>query len=90
MRSLSGQDLWRDPSRGVGVVIRLIRIWVYSDRHKAEIRDTCLTEVVYKDARLDMCQRDGKTGYRLMTYSFEISVNHAAGVEIPKAIGDTR
>jgi len=85
------QDLRRSPPRGVAVMTRRARygIHILSDCSEAEIRDACMTGVVHKDVRLVECQHGIETGFRT-TYSFEIPMNHIAGVEVAQALSDVR
>ena len=57
-------------------------------RRQAEIRDSCVAGVIHKYIWLDTCQFGRKTG-PIYTYSFEISMNYAAGVEKVKTLSNT-
>jgi len=89
---LFGQDLWRSPPRGMSLILcgTLLGTCVFSDRGEAKIRDACVTTVVHEDIRLAECQRDGKPRFRTISYSFEVPVNHIAGVEVAEALSDVR
>jgi hypothetical protein len=86
------QDLWRNPSRGMTVVSRGAShgIQVLSDRSKTKIRDPCVAGGIHKDIWLDACQCGGKTGFRIITHSLEITMNYVARVEKVKAFSDIR
>ena len=60
---------------------------ILSDHGKTEVRDLRTTVGTHKDVRLTECQ-DGRMRPETITYSLEISMNHVAGVEIVKAIGN--
>ena len=63
------------------------RIQVLSYRCQAEIRDSCVAGVIHKYIWLDTCQFSRKTG-PIYTYSFETSMNYAAGVEKVKTLSN--
>ena len=61
-----------------------------NNRSEAETRGSYVAGVTHEDIRLDACQYGRKTGLVSMTYSFEITMNYAAGVEKVKAFSDIR
>ena len=84
------QDLRRSPPRGVAAVKRGGRygIQILSDGSEAKIRDACMTRIVHKDVRLAECQHSSAMRFRIATYSFEVPMNHIAGVEVAEALSD--
>ena len=52
------QDLWRSPSRGVTLIIRVTSngIQVLGDLGKTKIRDPCMAVGIHEDIWLDMGQ----------------------------------
>ena len=86
------QDLRRSPPRGMTLIVRgaLRRVRIRSDRREAEVRDPRVVVGVQENIRLDACQHGGKTGFRQITYTLEITVNYIAGVEKVKAFGDIK
>jgi hypothetical protein len=62
-------------------------IQVSGDRGEAEIRNACMTRVVYEDVWLAGCQYRYESRFRTK-YSLEVSVNHIGGVEVPETLGD--
>ena len=66
-------------------------IQVLSDDGDAKIREPCMRGVVnnvHKHVLLMGRQGGGKERFRITTYSFEISVDHIAGVKIMEALSD--
>lgn len=59
-----------------------------SDCRKAEIRDASAAGLVHKDVWLVGCQYDREWGPKTITYSFEVAVNHIAGVEVANSGDD--
>ena len=84
------QNLWRSPPRSVTMLIRdtLYGVQISSDPSEAKVRKTRMTAVVHKDVWLDVCQCDGRTRFKTITYPLEVPVNDIAGVEIAEALSD--
>ena len=67
------------------------RIQLLGGRSDTNVRDSCATKGIHKDARLAMCQHGDEPRSSETAYPLETSVNHVhvAGVEVAEASSDT-
>ena len=84
------QYFWCSPSWGETTLTldTPYGIRVLSHHSEAKVRDTRITRVVHEDVWLDTCQYSGGSRSRVITYSFEVPMNHIAGVEVIEALSD--
>ena len=63
----------------------------YGDhRRHGKARDPWAAGLIYKNGRLSRSQYDRRVDFRAIPYPAEITMNHATGMEVVKAVGDTR
>ena len=84
------QDLWCSPPRAMTVLTRggPHGVQVLSNRGEAEIGDACATGIIHEDVWLAKRQHDGEARLIKTTHSFEVPMNHIAGVEVFETLSD--
>ena len=61
-----------------------------SDRSQAKIRDARMPVVIYKDVWLAGCLHNNKIRFGTTTYTFEVPMDHIAGMKVAEALSDVR
>ena len=82
------QDFWRRPSRSVARMVRRAwyRVQIFSDHCQAKIYYARVTGTIHEDIHLVTRQCDNRTRYTTVTYSLEVSMYHAEGMEVTEAL----